>query len=378
MMKVPKGKTVLVKGVASIKGECEVLGARLNFFECEKFVPVFCIEDCEIEINGEFRILDGSTIPESWKKLAKMDWETVFLYGGVDSGKSTLAAYLANKVGGAYVLDLDIGQADIANPGAMGYGFAKDVVSLSKVSMINGFFVGSITPQGREAKCLQGVARLWKELRRLDGRKIVDTTGWVKGRGAKEYKLAKLEIIEPDLIASFEGKPFDWKTFEVEKGYVIRRDKIDRAKARFESYQKFLRGARILELERDRINLKPDLFRGKDVTQFIESVLGVKVVFARLGENHLAICTKEDCNPDYVILKELKELYEVDDIFLFSEGEVRNFVAGLYREKKYIGIGLIKGINDRISLESAQSEFDTIEIGEIRLEGGRECFIKRF
>ncbi|TDA28054.1 MAG: hypothetical protein DSO00_06105, partial [Archaeoglobi archaeon] len=99
---------------------------------------------------------------------------------------------------------------------------------------------------------------------------------------------------------------------------------------------------------------------------------------ARLGENHLAICTKEDCNPDYVILKELKELYEVDDIFLFSEGEARNFVAGLYREKKYIGIGLIKGINDRISLESAQSEFDTIEIGEIRLEGGRECFIKRF
>lgn len=377
-MRVPKGKTVLIKGTASIRGECEVLGARLNFFESEKFVPVFCLEDCEIDVNGEFRILDGSTIPESWEKLSKMDWETVFLYGGVDSGKSTLATYLANKVGGAYVLDLDIGQADVANPGAMGYGFAKDVVSLSKVSMINGFFVGSITPQGREAKCLRGVARLWKELRKLDGRKIIDTTGWVRGRRAKEYKLAKLEIIEPDLIASFEGKLFDWKTFEVEKGYVIRRDKNERTKARFESYRKFLDGAKTFELERDGIKLKPDFFKGKDVSQFIESVLGTRVVFARLGEEHLTICTKEDCNPEYEILRELKELYEVDDIFLFSESEARNFVAGLYRGKKYLGIGLIKSINDRILLECTQSDFDTIEIGEIRLEDGRECFIKRF
>lgn len=117
--------------------------------------------------------LDGSTIPESWRKLAEMDWETIFLYGNVDSGKSTLATYLANKIGGAYVLDLDIGQAEVAHAGAMGYGFAKDVTSLSQVQMINGFFVGSITPQGKEVKCLRGVARLWKELKNLKGERLL-------------------------------------------------------------------------------------------------------------------------------------------------------------------------------------------------------------
>lgn len=376
-MIVPKGKTVLARGVVSIKGECEVLGAKLNFFESEKFVPVYCIEESEIEVNGEYRILNGSTIPESWEKLAKKDWKTIFLYGGVDSGKSTLAAYLANKVGGAYVLDLDIGQADIANPGAMGYGFARDVVSLSKVPMINGFFVGSITPQGRESKCLRGVARLWKELKRLEGRKIVDTTGWVKGRRAREYKLAKLEILEPDLIASFEGKPFDWETFEVEKGFVLKRDKFDRAKARFESYMRFIRNTNAFKLSREKVRLNSDIFSGKDISQFIESVLGTKVAFAKLSDEHLTICTKEECNPDYAILKELKELYGVDDIYLFSENEAKNFVVGLYKGRKYLGIGLLKSVNDPILLESAFSEFDTIEIGEIRLEEGKECFIKK-
>lgn len=377
-MRIPKGKTVLVKGSASVNGESEVLGARLKFFESDKFVPVYCVEECEIEVKGEFRVLDGYTIPESWEKLAKKDWETVFLYGGVDSGKSTLATYLANKVGGAYVLDLDIGQADIANPGAMGYGFAEDVVSLNRVSMINGFFVGSITPQGRETKCLRGVARLWNELRKLEGRKIVDTTGWVKGRRAKEYKLAKLEIINPDLIASFEGKPFDWETFEVEKGFIIRRDKNERAKTRFESYMRFLRNANVFELSREKVRLSPDIFSGKDVSQFIESVLGIKLAFAKLCDDHLTICTKEECNPDYAILKELKELYDVDDIFLFSETEARNFVVGLYKGKKYLGIGLLKSVDDSILLESPFTDFDTVEIGEIRLEGGKECFIRKF
>jgi len=376
-MIVRKGQTVLAKGKVSVKGDCEVLGAKISSFECEKFVPIYCSEDCEVEVNGEYIVLNGSTIPESWEKLAKKDWETLFLYGGVDSGKSTLAVYLANRVGGAYVLDLDIGQADIAHAGAMGYGFAKNVVSLSEVQMINGFFVGSITPQGREARCLRGVAMLWKELKRLEGRKIVDTTGWIKGRGAKDYKLAKLEIIEPDLIASFEGKPFEWETFEVEKGYIVKRDKNDRAKARFESYQKFLRGAKEIKLNKERVRLKPDLFTGKDISGFIETVLGTKVAFARLGEGFITICTKEECNPDYAILRELKELYEVDDIFFFSEKEAKNFVVGLYKGKKYLGMGLLKSVNEQILLESAFADFDRVEIGEIRLEGGKECFIRR-
>ncbi|MEM4155290.1 MAG: Clp1/GlmU family protein [Archaeoglobaceae archaeon] len=379
-MIAPKGCAVLAKGKVAIEGNAEVIGSnRIKSFESEKFVPIYCLEECKIELNGDYKLLNESTIPESWEKLAKKDWETVFLYGGVDSGKSTLATYLANKVGGAYVLDLDIGQADVAHAGAMGYGFALDVVNLSQVQMLNGFFVGSITPQGRELKCLRGVARLWKELKKLEGRKIVDTTGWVKGRRARGYKLAKLEIIEPDLVVSFEGRPFeDWEVFEVENGFVMKRDKAERAKARCESYKKFLKNAKVLEIKKEDFKLKPDILRGKDVSKFIETVIGAKISFANLGEGFLVICTEESCAPEPTILKELKELYEVDDLFIFSEEELKNLILGLYKGKKYLGMGLLKAINDKLLVESAFSDFDLVELGEIRFEEEKECFIKRF
>lgn len=378
-MIVPAGCTILAKGRVSIEGNAEVIGSdKIKSFESEKFVPIYCLENCKVDLDGEYRLLDGSTIPGTWKKLAEEDWETIFLYGNVDSGKSTLATYLANKVGGAYILDLDIGQAEIAHPGAMGYGFAKDIVALSDVKMINGFFVGSTTPQGREVKCLRGVAKLWKDLKKLEGKKIVNTTGWVRGKRAKEYKMAKIEIISPDLVVSFEGKPLeDLETYEVEKGYTVKRDKIERLKARCEAYSKFLKNAKVFELERRRVKLKPDLLQGKDVSDFISMVLGTKVSFAKLGEDFLSICTQKEVEIDYVIVKELKELYGIEDVFVFTENELRNVVVGLYKGGKYLGMGLLSVIGEKITIESQLLDFDLVEIGETRFDAGREYFLRK-
>lgn len=376
-MIVPKGKTLVARGRVKLEGDAEVVGLRVREFECEKFVPIECFSDVEAEVEGEFFVVDFLTIPESWKKLAKKEWETIFLYGDVDSGKTTLATYLANKVGGAYVLDLDIGQSEIAHPGAMAYGFAKDVVALNQVRMINGFFVGSTTPQGREVKCLRGVARLWRELKKLEGRKIVNTTGWIRGKRAREYKMAKIEIVEPDFIVSFDGKPFDnVEIYEVEKGYAVKRDRNERLKARCETYARFLRNARVLELERECVKLKPDLFRGKDVSEFISMVVGEKVS-ARLGEDFLTIFTEKDVEIDYLIARELKELYGIEDIFVFTEKDLKNVVVGLYRGERYLGMGLLKALDEKIVVESEFSDFDTVEIGEIRFEGGKEFFLRK-
>ncbi|MEM4459157.1 MAG: Clp1/GlmU family protein [Archaeoglobaceae archaeon] len=378
-MIVPKGKTIVARGKVKLEGDAEVVGSKVREFECEKFVPIECYSDVEVEVEGEFTVVEFFTIPETWKRLAKKDWETIFLFGGVDSGKSTLATYLANKVGGAYVLDLDIGQAEIAHPGAMAYGFARDVVTLNQVKMINGFFVGSITPQGREVKCLRGVAKLWRELKKLEERKIVNTTGWIKGKRAKEYKMAKIEIIEPDLVVSFEKKPLEgMEIYEVEKGYTIKRDRNERLRARCEAYSRFLRNAKIFELERQSVKLKPDLFQGRDVSDFISMVLGTKVLFAKLGEDFLAICTQREVEIDYVIVKELKELYGIEDIFVFTESELKNVVVGLYKGERYRGMGLLKAVGEKIAIESELSDFDLVEIGEIRFDAGKECFLRKF
>ncbi len=380
-MRVRKGSTVIAKGSVKIHGEAEVVGAKIAEFRSTKYIPIFCVDDCEIEVQGEYTVIEKDTIPESWKKLAKKDWETLFIYGGVDRGKSTLATYLSNKCGGCYVLDLDIGQSDIAHPAAMGYGYAKNVTSISEVEMINGFFVGVISPTGRESKCLRGVAKLWNELKRLEGRKIIDTTGWIRGRRAREYKLAKLEIIQPDIIASFEGKPDfldDYNVFEVESGVVIERDRAERARIRSEIYSKWLDSAKDVEVDKRSVKLCTDIFNGKEIpTDFISEILGVNVVFARKGSDFLAICVENKVSVDPAVIKGLRELYEVEDLYIFSKEDLNNLVVGLYKGNKYLGLGLIKEVDgNKLVIRSKFSDFDKVEFGEFKLDNGKEYIVR--
>ncbi len=380
-MRVEKGKTVLVRGKARISGEAEVLGIRVDEISTSRYVPVFCAEDCEVEVSGDYIVVDGCTIPESWKKLAKKDWETLFIYGGVDRGKSTLAAYLANKTDGCYVLDLDVGQSDIAHPGAMGYGFARGILSLAEVDMINGFFVGCISPTGRESRCLRGVAKLWRELDKLEGRKIVDTTGWIRGRRAREYKLAKLEIINPDVVASFEGTPSfldDYNVFEVEVGYVVERDRAERAKTRIEMYSKWISGSEVVETSYDDVKVDTGIFDGKEIpVDFIRDVIGCEVVFVRKNSDTLVICTEKSINVDHVVVKGLKELYGVEDVYVFSKDDLNNLVVGLYRDDRYLGMGLLKSIEgDRLLIKTRIRDFDRVVFGEVRLEGEKEYIVR--
>ncbi|MET1124572.1 MAG: Clp1/GlmU family protein [Archaeoglobaceae archaeon] len=369
-MMVEAGKTVLARGRVKIEGEAEVLGSRRKEFESDRFVPVYCISDCNVTAD-EFEVVDGCTIPESWKRLAEKDWEVLFIYGGVDRGKSTLATYLANRVGGAWVLDLDVGQADVAHPGAMGYGYAKDIVSLSEVGMENGYFVGTISPSFRESKCLRGVARLWNELEKLEGRKIVDTTGWIRGRRAKDYKLAKLEIIQPDVVASFEGNPEflrDWKVFEVESGHVVKRSREERASIRAALYARWMRDGKKLEVR--------DPLGGKELPkEFLQEVLGVEVEFARRGDDFLFVCLSRRSEVDPGIIRGLRELYEVDEVCVVGREEMRGILVGLYKGRKYLGFGLLS-FEGKWVLETPFEDFDSMELGEIRFDGEKEYIVR--
>ncbi|WP_202319499.1 Clp1/GlmU family protein [Archaeoglobus neptunius] len=378
-MRLKKGNTILVRGRVKIEGEAEVLGAQLREFSSHKYVPVYCRGDCEIQVDGEYRIVDGETIPESWKRLAEKEWDTLFILGGTDSGKSTLAAFLANKVGGCYVLDLDIGQSDIAHPGAMGYGFVKNCPTLSHAEMINGYFVGTISPMGREARCLRGVARLWRELESRDGRKVVDTTGWVRGVRARDYKLAKMEIIQPDIVAYFPPKPpflDGWKAFEVEKGFVLERNRDERVRLRTDRYEKELRGARLIRAKSEYV--RSNLFAGKEMpADFIEDILEAKVCWVRKGNDFLVIVTSERVDVDSGVLKAFKELYDVEDVFLLSENELDGIVAGLYWRDRYLGMGLLRGLEDgEVLIETRHTEFDRIELGEFRISRGKEYIVR--
>jgi polynucleotide 5'-hydroxyl-kinase GRC3/NOL9 len=387
-LEVEKGKTAIVRGSVRIEGDAEIVGGSVKSFTTQKYIPVYCRGDCKMEVNGDYILLDHDTIPKTWRELAEKDWETLFIYGGVDSGKSTLATFLANKSNECCVLDLDIGQSDIVHPAAMGYGIVdREIISLSQIRMFNGVFVGTISPAGRESRCLRGVAKLWKEIKSMRCRKIIDTTGWMRGRRAREYKLAKVEIIQPDVIASFEGKPdfFEgYEVFELEKGFTIERSREERARIRIEKYQRWLESAGLIEIDVREIRLSnTNLMKGKRIPkEFIEDILETEILFVERGQDFLNICTAKRAVVTPEIIRGLRELYEVEDISIFCNEDLTGLIVGLYggmRREKYLGFGLIRSVDfdlGKMVIETSNENFNRVEFGEIRFDGEKEYIVR--
>src|SRR3712207_9304063 len=89
--------------------------------------------------------------------LATSRKTTVMLVGDTDTGKSTLAIYLANIAirHGLVpsIIDADVGQGDLAPPTAIGAAvLSKQVVDLRDVNTSLFEFVGSISPRSEERR----------------------------------------------------------------------------------------------------------------------------------------------------------------------------------------------------------------------------------
>jgi polynucleotide 5'-hydroxyl-kinase GRC3/NOL9 len=385
--------TLLVEGEAEIEvdGTAEVFGCPVKKISVRrgKILPLYLVDDSVVGIKGKYIPIKGSTIPKSWKKLVEEDYKRILLFGESDSGKSSLATYLVNKMDGRkWIVDFDIGQADIAHPAAMGIGVVDShVVSISSVEMFDGFFVGSISPTGREAKCLRGVAELMDKVQRnlRDGDKvIVDTTGWVRGRRARDYKLAKIEIVKPDVIVCFGEPPYylsDYNVFEVESFVLKKRSRELRSSIRSEIYSKWLENSEMRYFSVDEIFIgNTTLFKGEQIdTSLIQEIIS-DVVFVEKGLDFLNICVGNQIEVSFELIKALKELYGVEDVNVFTLQQLEGLLVGLYNER-YLGAGIIK----RVDLEERKLEILTpvrgsiakIEFGEIRLdENMRESLVR--
>ncbi len=385
-MRVEKDTTLLVEGRASVRieGKAEVFGYPVESFVVGegKILPVYISEDSEVEVDGNYIAVKGSTIPKSWDNLVEFiereGFRRIVLFGDTDSGKSSLATYLANKLEGRkWIVDLDIGQSDVAHPCAMGIGFTEGgIISISEVQMVDGCFVGTISPTGREARCLKGVAKVFEKVNDLAKEKdriIVDTTGWTKGKRARDYKLAKIEIISPDLIVCFERTPYYLRrhnTFEVESFVLKKRSREVRSSIRSNLYAKWLENAEIRRFDAETIE-NSTLFKGEAV-EFLEGVLDAKVLFSERGYDFLNVCVEKEVEVGGELIKALLEVYDVKDICIFSPKQLEGLMVGLYNgHGRYLGFGLLKGLNfeDKTIevLTSVKEDVKIVEFGEIKL-----------
>jgi len=130
---VENGKTLLVDGPASVNvlsGEVEVFGAMLKtgvqmVIREGKRIPLEVKAKAEFDLTlGEKAVVnevEGSTIPVSWRKaadevLSREKPVTVMVVGGIDSGKTSFCAYLANRAlmdkHIVVLVDADLGDSD--------------------------------------------------------------------------------------------------------------------------------------------------------------------------------------------------------------------------------------------------------------------------
>ncbi len=390
--------TLIVRGrVRVLEGRAYVFGCRVKEVNRSSFFPLY-IEEGKVEVSGVFIPVRGSTIPSSWVKLSERieDFERIFLVGEVDSGKSSLAAWLINSYSGEVcVIDADIGQADIAHPGAMGMGVADRVPFLSEVEMLDGFFAGTISPTGRESRCIRGFSLLCRKARELGKPTIVDTTGWVKGRKAREYKLAKIEAFSPDAVV-FVGMNDDTaslycesiseglsgcEVLTVDSFVPKKRDRESRLEIRNSLYRKWFKNAEEFEVDPSALR-GTTLFRGERIEDpellDVLSVFG-EVVFAERGSYFLNVCVR-GAEVSQEAVKVVREVFEVEEVTVFDEDWMKGLLCGIYGEKRYVCPGVLKDVDFEgrvLTVEAREMpEKGWIELGEYRIVNGREEFVR--
>ena len=274
---VDKGKTLLVDGPASVimrTGEVEVLGAPLKIgvkivIREGKRIPLEVKEKAEFDLALSERAavneVEGSTIPVSWERavdevLGRGKPVTVMVVGGVDSGKTSFCAYLANRAlkesRNVALIDADLGQSDVGPPSTIGScSLTKPVVDPFEIGAESICFIGVTSPSGAVSKVVEGIAGMKeKALKRGVDILIINTDGWIVGEDAVRYKVALAKEIKPDLLVGIQekgeltfllGALTETQNLVVESSSAVRkRDREERKLLRELGYKKYLKGAR--------------------------------------------------------------------------------------------------------------------------------------
>lgn len=147
-----------------------------------------------------FPFVEASTWKEWGPGLLK-NGGTVFLLGGVDSGKTSLARFIFKKGCQAglktAVLELDVGQSEFGPPTTASLYFNQREKKH--------YFIGRFSPQGAFWRCLTAASLLKREAEKKGARlTVIDTTGLVEGPAGIWLKRTKIELLRPDMIIARE------------------------------------------------------------------------------------------------------------------------------------------------------------------------------
>lgn len=273
-----QGHTLLLKGPAWIrarKGDVQCFAAPLQpddwiIIEEPRHEPIYATNNAVLEIRpgpgGSWTIVPESTVPSAWSEAADIVLRqrgVCAIIGEVDSGKSSLCTFLANRcleveerVG---VVDADVGQADIGPPTTLSSSVVKaPIIGLHKIAADLSFFIGDTSPSLVPDKVVASVTRLKKSIASLADIVFVNTDGWLAEFNALRHKALLLDEIHADLVLSL-GRSYEIMDPLLERvkvaslrlpssSFARARSKEERRKSREAGYRRFLEGSHKLEI----------------------------------------------------------------------------------------------------------------------------------
>lgn len=271
-------------------------------------------------------------IPAAWEPAlaAARQGGVLFLVGGSDSGKSTLAAVLLAEAGRAgrtaAVVDADVGQSSIGPPTCLSLAFAaQPPQTLGELRPEALEFLGVPSPIGHLLGMAVGVSRL-AGLARARGAEtvVVDTTGLVDGSVARALKTAEVQLVQPDLVIALQwedelehllqayrsrGEPAVLRLRPSAR--VKTRSREQRAARRAHVLADYFRDAVEHVFAWDRVPLENTAWTtGRELPGHLrahaEQLLGCEVLYAERGTGVFLITSER---PDGYALRELKEVY---------------------------------------------------------------------
>src|SRR2546425_3130382 len=267
-----QGHTLLLKGPAWIRakrGDAQCLGARIQsddwtMIEGSRQEPIYAVDDTLLEIRrgagSSLSVVGESTVPVAWNEAAQVlqrQRGVCVIVGEVDSGKSSLCTFLANKcledTGKVGVVDADVGQADIGPPITISSSVVQaPIIGLHKAAAEISFFIGDTSPSFVPDKVVTLATRLKKRMTRSADTVLVNTDGWLTEFNALRHKQLLLEEIQPDLVIglSRSDQAIDplldrvkFASLKLPSSPFARiRSKEERKKAREAGYRRFLQG----------------------------------------------------------------------------------------------------------------------------------------
>jgi polynucleotide 5'-hydroxyl-kinase GRC3/NOL9 len=216
-------------------------------------------------------------IPSDWEEILAAPLRgTIMITGAPDTGKSTLARYLHERLGAAgrrvACLDGDPGQTSLGPPATMTLvtgGGPDDPPSGRRWRR----FVGAVSPRGHMLPMLVGAAALAAAARH-DGADVLiyDTSGLVDpAQGGTALKLAKIDLLRPATVIAIQREDELEPLLEALRRCrwlhlaelrpspaVEPRDPAARRARRAERFAAYFRGARSVVLRWDRLAVWPN------------------------------------------------------------------------------------------------------------------------